>query len=59
DRALQAALICGWCEAAMEQNPARQRRIEQWQSARLRQAEAGRLAIQVAHLDLFARPVLP
>jgi hypothetical protein len=59
DRAHQAALICGWCEAAMEQNPAQQRRIEQWQSARLQQAEGGRLTVQVAHLDLFARPVLP
>lgn len=58
DRALQAALICGWCEAAMEQNPAQRRRIEQWQSARLQQAEGGRLVVQVAHLDLLARPVL-
>jgi hypothetical protein len=57
DRALQAALIAGWCEAAMEQGPAEQMRIEQWQSSRLRQAEGGQLTVQVDHLDLFAWPV--
>lgn len=56
DRALQAALICGWCEAAMEQAPTGRAQIEHWQSLRLRQAETGQLKVQVAHHDLFARP---
>jgi len=56
DGALQAALICGWCEAAMEQAPTGRARIEHWQSLRLRQAETGQLKVQVAHYDLFARP---
>ena len=59
DGALQAALMSGWCEAAMEQGPAERARIEQWQSSRLQQAAAGQLNIQVAHLDLFARPAFP
>ena len=59
DRALQAALIAGWCEAAREQAPAQQGRIEQWQSSRLQQAQTGRLAVRVTHLDLFAWPVVP
>jgi glycosyltransferase involved in cell wall biosynthesis len=55
-RALQAALMSGWCEAALEQNPALRSRIRDWQAARLSAAEQGGLAIEVAHHDLFAWP---
>ena len=56
DRPLQAALITGWCEAALEQCPAEQSRIEQWRSSRLKLAEQGQLTVQVDHHDLFAWP---
>ncbi|WP_225314428.1 glycosyltransferase [Marinobacter halotolerans] len=55
-QALQAALISGWCEAALEQNPAQRSRIRDWQAARLSAAEQGGLATEVAHHDLFAWP---
>jgi trans-aconitate methyltransferase len=56
DEPLQAALMSGWCEAAKEQCPAEQARIDQWQAARLKLADQGALKIRVAHYDLFARP---
>ena len=59
DSRLQAALIGGWYEAALEQNSDQQARLEQWQSARLALAEWGELAVQVSHSDLFAWPLAP
>ena len=56
DRRLQAELITGWCEAALEQNPAARLAIENWQASRLKLAEQGSLTVQVAHHDLFAWP---
>ena len=56
ERQLQAALINGWCEAALEQCPAQKDRIGQWQASRLKNARQGALRIRVHHHDLFAWP---
>jgi glycosyltransferase involved in cell wall biosynthesis len=56
ERLLQAALIAGWCEAALEQSPAESARIETWKASRLAMAEQGELTVQVDHHDLFAWP---
>ncbi|TGN41494.1 glycosyltransferase [Marinobacter confluentis] len=57
EQQLQAALMAGWCEAALEQRPAERARIEQWHADRLRDADRGLLTITVAHHDLFGWPV--
>lgn len=53
---LQSALLAGWHEAALEQAPADQARVQAW--ARRRQAliDQGDSSITVHHLDLLALP---
>ncbi|MDK8464225.1 glycosyltransferase [Marinobacter sp. SS13-12] len=54
--ALQVALLEGWQQAVLEQNPAEQARAVRWFDQRLAQARAQRLTIHVDHQDLFAWP---
>lgn len=54
--ALAAALIEGWCNAALKQAPNRRETIEHWRAARLSAAESGNLVVSVGHQDLFAVP---
>jgi SAM-dependent methyltransferase len=57
ERALQAALIRGWCRAACEQAPeAETAAIRHWQGARLAAVEQGCSRIRVGHRDLLAIP---
>lgn len=53
---LGTALIAGWAEAACEQAPQEQARIEAWAERRTQTLRAGELAITVGHRDLFAYP---
>lgn len=53
---LQAALIKGWSEAAVEQAPALIAVVRAWRHERLAQARAGQLTIRVGHRDLLALP---
>lgn len=54
--AMQRALIEGTARAARFAAPQRVAAIEQWQTARLRQALRARLAISVGHRDILAIP---
>jgi hypothetical protein len=49
---LQAALLRGWADAAMEQRPPLTMLIEDWLGQRLTLLEAGRSQITVGHADL-------
>mgnify|MGYP006275998545 CR=1 FL=1 len=53
---LMQALMSGWCEAARELAPAHQASIDEWQSRRHAQLNAGKLGIRVEHTDLLALP---
>ena len=52
----QRALIDGAADTACSAHPARQRAIDVWREARLRQAIRGRLAIRIGHRDILALP---
>jgi SAM-dependent methyltransferase len=56
ERALQTALIEGWCEAACEQTPEAIEAIRHWRKARLEIVSRGVSEIQVGHRDLLALP---
>jgi SAM-dependent methyltransferase len=56
DRALQAALINGWCDAACEQTPLAAPEIRDWREARLGAVARGCSRIRVGHRDLLAIP---
>ncbi len=56
ERALQAALIQGWCEAACEQVPEWTDAFQHWQKVRLAVVDRGFSRIQVGHRDLLAIP---
>jgi hypothetical protein len=56
-RALQAALINGWAEAAAELEPSRASTIESWRLRRLAHVNAGRSTIVVSHDDIAATPI--
>jgi len=57
DAPLQAALIDGWADAAIDLSPADAARVDAWRDARLQAAGAGRLT--VGHQDLLALPPPP
>ncbi|MBW8270936.1 class I SAM-dependent methyltransferase [Caldovatus aquaticus] len=56
ERAMAEALALGHARAAMAQERRAAPRISEWLAARLRLAEAGRLAVRVPHRDLLALP---
>jgi SAM-dependent methyltransferase len=57
ERAMQAALIRGWCRAACEQAPDSETAgIRHWQGVRLAAVERGCSRIRVGHRDLLAIP---
>lgn len=53
---LQAALIAGWLEAALELAPRSSPELRGWHRARQAEIEGGGLEIQVGHRDLVALP---
>lgn len=53
---LALALLDGWRAALLEQAPGQGRKIEAWWLARRAGVEAGRLGIEVGHIDLYAEP---
>ena len=53
---MQRELIDGIADAARSAHPARAIAITAWQTARLRQALIGRLAITIGHRDILALP---
>jgi len=55
-QALALALLDGWRSALLEQAPGQRRKIEAWWHARRAGVEAGRLGIEVGHIDLYAEP---
>lgn len=55
EAALQAALLDGWLEAALELASNEGRRLLAWRQARQRAIDAGELQILVGHRDLIAR----
>jgi SAM-dependent methyltransferase len=54
---LQAALVEGWADAAIDVSPADAARIDAWRDARL--AAAGTARLKVGHEDLLALPPMP
>lgn len=55
-RSLALALLDGWRTALLEQAPGEERKIDVWWRNRRAGVEAGRLGIEVGHIDLFAEP---
>ena len=53
---LAVALLEGWREALHEQASAATRRIEDWRANRRRDLQAGKLGVEVGHVDLYAEP---
>ena len=53
---LALALVDGWRDALLEQAPEEARRIEAWWRNRRAGIQAGRLGIEVGHVDMFAEP---
>ncbi|MFW6346561.1 MAG: class I SAM-dependent methyltransferase [Halomonas sp.] len=53
---LAESLVQGWFEAALEQAPEEQARLERWRSRRLSGLAAGQLGLTVGHRDLLALP---
>ncbi len=53
---LAAEWFTGWVGAACEQEPALAADVELYRRCRLREAEAGTLAVTVGHVDLLALP---
>ncbi len=56
EHALQTQLLMGWAQAAIEQSPSDQTRIEQWQQHRQQWIAQGVSSLQVGHHDLLAVP---
>ncbi|MDR5897974.1 glycosyltransferase [Halomonas vilamensis] len=54
--ALLHPLFDGWAQAALEQAPEAEVRIDAWRAQRLAQVDAGELGAFVDHRDLWARP---
>jgi len=52
NRALQAALVDGWLEAALEIAPEQQAMLESWHDRRREHIENGRSVLRVGHIDL-------
>lgn len=57
DAPLQAELIDGWADAAIDRSPADAARVDAWRDARLQAAGTSRLT--VGHEDLLALPPMP
>lgn len=55
-RALCVALLAGWHEAALAQQPTMRARFDAWHARRLARARAASLRIDVGHIDLLAIP---
>jgi len=55
-QALQTQLLSGWAQAAIEQSPADQSRVEQWQQRRQHWIASGESTLMVGHYDLLALP---
>lgn len=53
---LQRALVQGWFEAAREMAPQRSSGLQDWMKRRRAHIDAGRSALVVGHVDLFATP---
>jgi SAM-dependent methyltransferase len=53
---LGPALMTGWREAALEDNPSASSRIEGWFTQRMQQLNKGHLGIEVGHVDFLALP---
>jgi hypothetical protein len=56
DAGLAAEWLTGWVDAACEQEPALAVGVDLYRRRRLREAEAGRLAVTVGHADLLVLP---
>lgn len=56
DRGLTVEWFAGWLDAACEQEPALAGDADLYRRRRLREAEAGRLAVTVGHADLLVLP---
>lgn len=56
---LAEQLLQGWHDAALEQAPEEQARLQRWHSRRLAGLAAGELGLTVGHRDLLALPPLP
>jgi hypothetical protein len=56
ERDLAAEWFTGWVDAACEQEPALAADVEVYRRRRLREAEAGTLAVTVGHADLLVLP---
>ncbi|WP_404296494.1 class I SAM-dependent methyltransferase [Halomonas sp.] len=56
---LAEQLLQGWHDAALEQAPEEQSRLERWHSRRLAGLAAGELGLTVGHRDMLALPPLP
>jgi hypothetical protein len=56
EAALQAALLDGWLEAALELAPMQRARVVTWRRARQHAIDTAELRIQVGHRDLVATP---
>ena len=52
-------LMAGWRQAALEQAPSDNTRIEGWHQRRQADLAAGRLGLRVGHLDILALPARP
>ncbi|MEE4637990.1 MAG: class I SAM-dependent methyltransferase [Wenzhouxiangella sp.] len=57
-RHLGRSLLQGWRNAAAEQAPEAQGRIEQWYNKRQRALASGELGVRVGHVDVLALPAL-
>jgi SAM-dependent methyltransferase len=57
EAALQAELLRGWTQAAVEAAPASRAALEAWLDRRLAQRDAGQLQLMVGHEDLLALPL--
>lgn len=57
DRAIQAETLDGWASAARAMNALPSADIEAWLARRREAAAAGRSAIRVGHVDVFAAPM--
>jgi hypothetical protein len=56
ERSLAVEWLTGWVEAACEQEPGLDEGADRYLRRRLREAEAGRLAVTVRHADLLVLP---
>ncbi|MEM6617183.1 MAG: class I SAM-dependent methyltransferase [Pseudomonadota bacterium] len=56
DQRIQAELVKGWAQAALETAPEKGTTISAWHDARLNQIKSGALQTRVGHIDLLAHP---